>query len=835
MGVEVYFQPVFNKDKPTYHLCLFIKNLKGYENLNRIITIANSDYFYYKPIVTFELLEDYNEGIICSSACVGGLIPQLIANNKKELAIKATKKFVNIYGKDFYFEIQPYKLFDSPGLQEKVNIGLIKLSEKYDVPCVLTSDSHYGNKEDFPSYLKMHEIAGRTGEALDKIKLTYSERYMPELTEMPSRFKQMHPTYKHMVKEFKFNIEGLVNSIDDDILELLPLQIPKFIEGVDSGKLLKDELVKGLKAKGKYNKKYLAQVKEEYDVILHHGFEDYFLIVQDYVKWAKDNDIAVGPGRGSVCNSIVAYALDITNVDPIYFNLDFKRFLRKDKKKLPDIDLDFETARRPEVIKYIIDKYPGRAVQICSYGLYKVDNLINDLCKTCSIKDSGEKANLKTLVNKHVIEGVLQYEDLIATPEARYYNKTYDNVINHFSNLFKQVRFIGTHAAGVAIVADDIIKYTAIQKRKDNFSSSYDLANLEKINAIKFDILGLKTMSEIKELEVLTGEILDYSWFEDKELLSAFGAGNTVGIFQFEKAAARSILTEMDADCMEDVIAASALNRPGPLSLKMPELYAENKKDSSHMQDSKYWEYTKETYGTIVYQEQIMAICRNIGEMEYEDIDKVMKMLKGSSIVESVLKKREAEEKDLRDKFKKGAKNHGINSKEADDLFDKMLVYSFNKGHATGYGIISVQNMHYKINHPLEFWFMKMKYAPTEQDLGRFRANAVQSDCLLMLPHVNFTANFSIGKMEGEKVIREGLCSIKNVGLKAAEVIEKERLKNGRYKTIDEFISRVPKRSVNSRVINSLIEHGALEFDKKVYMKRVIKYNSALYMRGMGK
>ena len=500
MGCEVYFQPVFGKEKQTYHLCLFIKNLKGYENLNKIMTEANRDNFYYKPIVTFSLLEQYSKGLICSTACVGGFIPQLIINNNKETALKALDKFKSIFGNDFYFEIMPIKV-DEVRTQEKVNEVLIKLAKKHNIRCILTSDSHFGKQEDFPTYLKMHQMAGRD---IEKIRCTYSDRYMPEASELVHRFNKMHPEYKSMTESFERNMDHLVASVDDVILEHLPLELPEFISGQDSLKLFKKEIIKGLKERGKYNEQYMQRCKMEYDIIAYHGFQDYFLIVQDYVNWAKSNGIAVGPGRGSVCNCLIAFAMGITEVDSIYFNLDFSRFMRYDKKKLPDIDLDFETARRQEVIDYLINKYKNKAVQICSYGLYKADNLLNDLFKVCDVADGSEKGQIKDFV-KQYIDDSLNYEGLKDDHRTKKYNKEYDNIIQHFIKLFKQVRFIGTHAAGVAIVGSNITKYTAIQRRKDVYSASYDLSNLEKINAVKFDILGLKTMSELKELEDLTG------------------------------------------------------------------------------------------------------------------------------------------------------------------------------------------------------------------------------------------------------------------------------------------------------------------------------------------
>ncbi len=835
LGVEAYFQPKFDKEKDKYHLCLFVKNLTGYQNLNKILAEATINNFYYKPTVDFKLLEKYSEGLICTSACIANILPQLLLKEKNKLANKVIKKFISIFGDDFYIEIQPYKLKEK-NLQEKANIALINLAHKYKVKCILTSDSHYGSKEDFSTYLKMHEISGTKYDVGE----TYYERYMPEVKELGQRFIKMHKNdfvnVKSMAKEMYKNLKEIENKTEDEILEKLEIKIPHVTKNTKNAKkILKNELIKGLKQRGKYNKKYLERIKQEYEILVYHGFENYFLIVQDYVLWAKKQGIKVGPGRGSVCNSLVAYALGITDVDPVYFDLDFTRFLRKDKKKLPDIDLDFETSRRHEVIDYIVEKYKGKAIQICSYGLYKVDNLLNDLFKVCGVTTSEEKANIKNYVKKYINDDTskFDYEGIKNKAETKYYNKTYDNILVHFNKLYKQIRFLGTHAAGVAIVDDDILNYTTIRRSKDIYTSAYDLNNLEKINVIKFDILGLKTMSIIKELEDITDEHFEYTWLDDALVKEQFKCGNTNGIFQFEKKAAKNILQSIEADCIEDVIVANALNRPGPLSLGMPEQYANNKKELERVKNNPYFKYTKETYGTVVYQEQIMAICRGIGNMSWEDTDKVLKHLKGTQMTEKALEAYERDHKYLLSEFTKGAKKNGFTEREVEEIFEAITVYSFNKGHATGYTLISWQMMWYKVYYPTQFWYVCLKYASNDADLMRYKIDAVKEENIILLPHVNRTANYSITKLDGELALQEGLISIKNVGEKAAIAIEAERKKNGIFKNIDDFIDRVPKRVVNARVVNALLEAGALEFNKKKYISRVKKYNSTLYMKGM--
>ena len=341
LGNEVYFQPNFKQTRTSFHLCLFIKNLTGYQNLNKIVTISNKDQYYYKPIVDFELLKKYHSGLICTSACIGGLLSQMVVKKRYDLAEKYAREFRSIFGKDFYIEIQPYKLTEK-GLQEKTDRTLMLLAEKLNIPCILTSDSHFGSKKNFDSYLKMHAIAKH-----EEFGAQYNERYMPSGAEISDRFVKMHGNFRRMfetrgeARKYALrcikNLNDLSDKVEDEILEKLPLKLPVFDENVDSNTLLKEKIIEGLKKRNKATTEYLKRCKEEFKVIKHHGFSDYFLIVQDYIHWAKKQGIEVGPGRGSVCNSLVAYALGITEVDSLYFNLDFRRFLRMDKTSFPEI------------------------------------------------------------------------------------------------------------------------------------------------------------------------------------------------------------------------------------------------------------------------------------------------------------------------------------------------------------------------------------------------------------------------------------------------------------------------------------------------------------------
>lgn len=836
MGVEAYFMPKFKESGERYHLCLFCKDLTGYKNLNRMLSYANMKQFYYKPIVTFDLLEKYHKGLICTSACIAGYISSKLAKGKNEVAVKAAKKFKSIFGDDFYLEVMPYKLPEE-GLQEKVNEGLMKLGKKLNIKCILTSDSHFGREEDIDTYIKMHQVKVKPEEQENKEKWvlgTYKEHYMPKPNDLKKRFIRMHGN-EAKANEMYHNLAEIVEKVDGELLSGLQLSLPTFAteEGTDSEALLKKNIKAGLKKRGKYNKKYWKRCMEELEVITEHGFHDYFLIVQDYVQWAKNNGISVGPGRGSVCNCEIAYALGITDVDSLYFGLDFRRFLRKDKKKLPDIDMDFETDRRGEVIEYLLKKYKGKSIQICSYGLYKVDNLLNDLFKVCGVAEKEDQQAIKKYVNSKLEPETnnFNYDEVRFEDRCKVINSRFDNILKHFSKMYKKIRYIGTHAAGVAIVGTNIFDYTSVEKHGDKFSSAYDLNNLEKINAVKFDMLGLRTMSLVKELQDLTGEVFTEDWLDDEEVYKHFRDGDTEAVFQFERKAAADILTAIKADSIEDICAANALNRPGPLGLKMPEKFAYNKFHKEEIKKPVYWEQTKETYGTVVYQEQITAICREIGGLSWADSDKVLKFMKGTQMTERSIREKEREEDRVRKLFVEGAIEKGISASDARDTFEKIVTYSFNKGHAMGYALIAFEMMWYKVHYPLYFWYISLKYAPHETEEFKYKKKAILNNILILTPHINGTARYNLKKIDGEDCIQEGLSTIKGVGEKVALAIEEERRKNGKYKDIDDLVDRVPKRLLNSRVITKLKEAGACTFNKKKYYESVMKYNTSIISR----
>lgn len=857
LGVEGYFLPVYKEKERGYHLCLFAKNLLGYKNLN-IIQFEGEKQKYYNPIWTFDLLEKYHEGLICTTACIASYSSQCILKGNIKQARKYLEKLHGIFGDDLYVEIQPYKVSEV-GAQEKINVAMIGLADRLDIKCILTSDSHRGRKEDFDTYLKMHMMDGHDE---NWVRGTYEERYMPELWEMEKRFVKMHKedfdNAKSLAKQFHNNLEELEAKVENDILGQLELKLPKVDSDRDSETEIVRQIKEGLKKRGQYTKEYIKRCKEELDVIKTNGFIDYFLIVADYVNWAKNNGICVGPGRGSVCNCLVAYAMHITEVDSIRFNLDFRRFMRYDKKAYPDIDIDFEMDRRGEVIEYLINKYPGQSARVSSYGLYQVDNTINDLAKVCGLPTDKTVDEAKVKENKEVIKSikrvVSQYRrddgslDTTAlfngenADDVRRYNKKYDNIITHFSKLYRKVRFIGTHAAGVILTSGDVLQYTSLRIDKEgNLYSTFNLEDLNGVKIIKFDLLGLRTMQSIGECRRLAGKVgFDINAVDDPKLLEEFRLGNTCGIFQLEKNAAKKILDDIDCSDFNDVIATVAMNRPATLAIHSPELYGDNKRHQNEIDtDDLFYKHTAESYGIIIYQEQLMYVCVYIGGLEWFEADKVLKANKHGHVDqfhEEIGKYKMKTGVDLRAKFISGCLAKGVTNERAEQMWDALSRYSFNKGHSAGYAIISMEEMYYKIYYPTFFWYSKIKYARSEQERDEFCNEAVASGNLVFLPHVNYSHVWtSIRKIDGEMVLQKGLAELKGIGEKAAQYIVEERKKNGIFRNYDEFYDRCAGRVVNKRVLNILFEQGTIEFNKKQYIKRVTAYNTALYSRAQRK
>jgi len=849
IGVEGYFLPKLREKHRGYHLCLFAKNKNGYKNLNLIQTEGEKQK-YYNGIWTLDLLKEFHEDVICTTACVSSYFGAAIKDGKISQAEKLLLELQDIFKDDLYVEIQPYKISEV-GLQETVNHVMMNLASKHDVRCILTSDSHMGSKNDLDTYLKLHEIANHE---LGEIEATYVERYMPTEDELIQRFVKMHsgnlsPNVAiYRAKTMVENLQEIENKIDGDMFETLSRTIPIYKPKINSDELLKAKIKQGLLERNVNDEAYKERAQYEFNTIKDSGFSDYFLIVQEYIKWAKDQGIVVGPGRGSCCNFLTGYLLGITDVDSLRFDLEPDRFLARGRNKIPDIDLDFDSTRRDEVINHVLDTYPGKSAKVCSYGLYKIDNTINDLAKVCGLLSFGTMEETERKRNKEKIAEIkrhirsfevdtgvdieIDFDELKNHPTTKRYNENYDNIIKHFIKLYNKIKYIGTHAAGV-VINDDLLQYTSVKYDKDgNPCVAYDLKDIESLGVVKFDILALSTLSEISICREQTGRESDLNdILVDRETLDAFKMGKCDGVFQFDKRSVQSILREVEAHTVDDIIAVNAMNRPGPLSNGTHKLYAENKQNQI---PGAFDKWLKKTYGTILYQEQVMRMAIDIAGVTTDEALKFIKLSSGSK------KDTDFFEKDypvFKKKFLDGCKKLKlkISRSEAESVFQSFFSYSFNQGHATGYSLMSIEQMYYKIHCPAVFWYAKLKHTKEEDKLWKYLMGCITDCGIVFLPHVNYTAEYSLRDFDGERVMQQGLTTIKNIGLKAAQKIENERNENGAFKDYDDFIKRCKSRSVTSRVVAALKEAGALEFDENKYLQRTKAYSSALIQKSLNR
>ena len=547
----------------------------------------------------------------------------------------------------------------------------------------------------------------------------------------------------------------------------------------------------------------------------------------------------MGPGRGSAAGSIVAYCLKITNIDPIHYNLLFERFLNPERVSMPDIDVDFCFERRQEVIDYVGRKYGNdKVVQIVTFGTLAAKGVIRDVGRVMDLPYAFVDSIAKMVPNEL---NITLNKALEMNPEFR---KLYqeDEQVHHLIDMCKRLeglpRHTSMHAAGVVICQKSADEFVPLSRGSDgSIVTQFTMTTLEELGLLKMDFLGLRTLTVIhdavKFIENTTGRHIDVDAidYNDPKVLASIGTGRTEGVFQLESGGMKSFMKELRPQNLEDVVAGISLYRPGPMDFIPKYIQGKNHPDAVTYACPQLEPILKPTYGCIVYQEQVMSICVNLGHMEWGESDKVMKMMKGTQMTERAQKERNELFEQLKSHFIEGAREEKIKRKEAEEIFEKMVTYTFNKGHATGYSLISVQLMYYKVYYPELFWYVSMKYASTESDEWKYKCLAVSEGNLILTPHINGTNKYSLVKIDGENCIMEGLSSIKNVGIKAAESIEEERKLNGPYKDRDDFDDRLPKRIINVRVRKALEDAGALYFDKKRYFDFVEKYNLSIASR----
>ena len=813
IGCEVYLAQEKMTDKrpgiddKRYHLVLLAKNEKGYKNLVKLITAAHLEGFYYKPRIDEELLEKHSEGLIALSACLQGKIPRLILQNNLEEAEKTCLKYQNIFGKgNFFLELQHH-----PNLPEqaKANQTLISFSKKLNIPLVATNDAHYLRPED--------------AEAQDILMLinTGADINNPERLSMRNEDYSLRSS-KQMMEDFKDVPEAIENTkkiagVCNFEFEIGDTKLPSF--EVPNNKTPDDyleELCRERLSKrySKPDKEVLDRLEYELSVIKKTGFSSYFLIVQDFVNWAKQNRIVVGPGRGSAAGSIVSYILGITNVDPLKYNLLFERFLNPERAAgLPDIDLDFADRRRDEVIEYVSQKYgKDKVAQIITFGTMAARAVIRDVGRalgyTYSYCDQAAKMIPFSFSLQDTLSKIREFKELYESDEQA------KRLIDLAMKLEGVARHASTHACGVVISKDPLDELVPLQYNTQNGNAlvtQYEMHAIEDLGFLKMDFLGLKNLTVIEDtlsrIYKVQNKKIDIETIDldDKAVYKLLQKGNTTSVFQLESDGMKRYLKQLKPTEFEDIIAMVALYRPGPMQFIPDYIARKHKKKKVEYLHPKLKPILENTQGICIYQEQLMKIARDLAGFTLGEAD-VLRKAVGKKI-ESLL---EAQ----KEKMISGMVKNGIEKEISQKIWEWILPfarYGFNRSHSASYATIAYQTAFLKTHYPLEF----MSAALTSEKTDIERITILIEECKKMNidvlpPDINESfRNFSV--VPGENKIRFGLLAIKNVGSNIVDSIVNERKENGKYVSIEDFVTRVKDKDLNKKSLESLIRAGALD------------------------
>lgn len=803
-----------------WHLVLLALNYEGYQNLCRMTTIANTEGFYYKPRVDLELLKQYNKNVIALSACLQGQIPQLILAGKMDEARQAALEFAEIFDNDrYYLEIQKNFLPE----QDVVNQGLIEISRDTGIPLVATNDCHYLKKED----AEIHDIllciqTGKTVDDEKRLRFDTQEYYYKSPLEMAEMFAEVPESISNTVK--------IANRIDIEI-PLRNYHFPEFEleDGEDLNSRLCREAREGLEerlnaireTKGlsdEEEKTYRERLEYELDIIIRMGFPGYFLIVADFINYGKNHDIPVGPGRGSAAGSLVAYATRITDIDPIPYNLLFERFLNVERVSMPDIDVDFCTDGREEVIRYVTEKYGGQehVSQIITFGQMKAKAVIRDVGRALGMPYGEVDKIAKLIPDTLGIKLAKAIEEEPRLMEMAREDKKVAQLLEAAQGLENLPRHASVHAAGVVIGDRPLMDYLPLYCASSGTSdgpkdvvTQFDMKGVEEVGLVKFDFLGLKTLTLIanvlKLLKNRNIEVdIDHLDMDDVKTYDLLSAGDTTGVFQLESSGMREILVKLRPNRFEDIIALVALYRPGPLKSGMVDTFIQCKHGEIEVKYElpELEPILKETYGVILYQEQVMQISSKLANYTLGEAD-LLRRAMGKKIA--------AEMEKQKGRFMQGARDNKFDEKKASRIFELMAnfaEYGFNKSHSAAYALISYQTAYLKAHYPVEFMAALLTSEMSNQDkVVRFIAECKESGIVVLPPDINESdINFSV--VDGN--IRFGLAAIKGVGQSAIESILDAR-KEEPFTDLFEFCERVDLRRVNRRVIESLIKCGAFD------------------------
>ena len=823
IGCEFYIAPQDRKkhsgakssSDAAFHIVLLAMDLSGYKNLMKLASIAQLEGFYYKPRIDRETLIAHNEGLLALTACLHGGIPHLILNNNMEAARKETKVLQKIFADRLYFELQDNGIKE----QKKVNRGLKKLSQEFSIPLVATNDCHYLNRDEaFAHEVLLCIQTGRTINDKGRFKFATDELYFKSPDEMRERFKDFPGALAETVKiAERCNLE----------LEFGQHHFPNFPlpegETLDTyfERLAREglkERLAAIRANGELTpeleKTYHERLEMEIEVIKTMEFPGYFLIVADFINWAKDKKIPVGPGRGSGAGSLVAYCLRITEIDPMPYGLIFERFLNIERKSLPDFDIDFCQERRGDVFHYVQEKYGGseHVAQIITFGSMKARAVIRDVGRALDMPfgDVDRIAKLIPEQLKITIKEAIEQEPRLRDAEKR--DEKVASLLSIAKVLEGLSRHLSTHAAGVVISPEPMVEYLPLCKGpKGEILTQYDMKYTEMTGLIKFDFLGLKTLTvidrAIKLIEADLGNPLniDAIPLDDPKTYDLLCKGDALGVFQLESSGMRALLTSMKPEVFSDLIALVALYRPGPMESGMVGNFVDTKhgKKPANYPLPQLKPVLEETYGVIVYQEQVMKIANILANYSLGDAD-ILRRAMGKKIPEVMANEKE--------KFMTGAEKNNIPKDKAEYIFDlmaKFAGYGFNKSHSAAYALIAYQTAYLKAHYPAQFMAALLSCDMNNTDKVVTYINECREHEIEVLPP-DINESFKDFTVVEDR-IRFGLAAVKNVGEAALDSIIEDRLTDGPYTSLEDFCCRVDLRRVNRRVLESLIKAGAFD------------------------
>jgi DNA polymerase-3 subunit alpha len=801
-------------DNKRHHLVLLAKNQKGYQNLVKMVTTAYLEGLYYKPRIDFELLKKHSEGIICLSACIAGEVPNNYINHGLDEAKKSALKFKDLFKDDFYLEVQYH-----PGIpdQAKANEGVIQISKELDIPLVATNDSHYPLKEDADVHDTLLCIqTNAQKDEKERMCMLDSDFSLRTPEEMYEVFSHVPEACENTVKiaekcdfEFTFGVNHLPNYPTED--------------GSDDKTYLRRKCEEGIKNRFNFDPKNPQTDKEkeivdrlelELGVINDMGFPSYFLIVWDFVKWAKDQGIAVGPGRGSAAGSLISYVLEITNLDPIEHELFFERFLNPERVSMPDIDLDFADDKRDEVIRYVSEKYgKNRVAQICTFGTMAARAAIKDVGRAFGIPFTEMNEFAKLIPDKPgtTLEEALEMsKELVDDIES---NSVHKKIFETARKLEGSVRHVSVHACAVVIAPDDLMNYTPLQyppKDDSIIITQFSAKPIEALGLLKMDFLGLKNltiMDKARKIIKRTHGVdidLDTIPMNDAKSFELLTRGETTGVFQLESDGMKKYLRELRPTNFEDIIAMVSLYRPGPMQF-IPD-YIKGKHGLKEVKyvDKSLKPVLEKTYGIAIYQEQILKIAQVLAGFTLGQAD-ILRRAIGKKIPEELASQRR--------KFIDGAVEKGHSEQMAIDVFDKVIEpfagYGFNRSHAACYAMIAYQTAYLKANYPTEF--MSALLSCDSGNTDRVKKDIEECDVLeikILPPSVNESLkNFTVS---GEKEIRFGLSAIKGIGDSVVNDIINTR-KADKFKDFEDFVTRLPQKSVNKKALEALAKSSAIK------------------------